>query len=65
IAGLLLALDGLSLVLSRTALLDIFLQTFVLAGFGALVVDRDQVRARLAGLIADGAELSSGAPSLG
>ncbi|MDT4959110.1 MAG: dolichyl-phosphate-mannose-protein mannosyltransferase [Pseudonocardiales bacterium] len=65
IAGLLLALDGLSLVLSRTALLDIFLQTFVLAGFGALVVDRDQVRARLAGLIADGADLSSGVPSLG
>ena len=44
IAGLLLALDGLSVVLSRTALLDIFLQTFVIAGFGALVVDRDQVR---------------------
>ena len=65
IAGVLLALDGLSLVLSRTALLDIFLQTFVLAGFGALVVDRDQMRARLAGLIADGADLSAGAPTLG
>jgi len=65
IAGVLLALDGLSLVLSRTALLDIFLQTFVLAGFGALVVDRDHVRARLAGLIADGADLSAGAPTLG
>jgi membrane-associated phospholipid phosphatase len=65
IAGLLLALDGLSLVLSRTALLDIFLQTFVLAGFGALVVDRDTMRARLAALIADGAELSAGAPTLG
>ena len=65
IAGLLLAMDGLSLVLSRTALLDIFLQTFVLAGFGALVVDRDQVRSRLAALIADGADLSAGAPTLG
>jgi dolichyl-phosphate-mannose-protein mannosyltransferase len=65
IAGLLLALDGLSLVLSRTALLDIFLQMFVLAGFGALVVDRDQVRARLAALIADGAELGGGVPTLG
>jgi dolichyl-phosphate-mannose--protein O-mannosyl transferase len=65
IAGALLALDGMSLVLSRTALLDIFLQTFVLAGFGALVLDRDRVRARLARLIADGAELSAGAPTLG
>jgi len=65
IAGVLLALDGLSLVLSRTALLDIFLQTFVLAGFGALVLDRDQVRARLAALIADGADLSAAAPTLG
>jgi dolichyl-phosphate-mannose-protein mannosyltransferase len=65
IAGLLLALEGLSIVLSRNALLDIFLQFFVLAGFGALVVDRDKVRARLAGLIADGADLTYGAPTLG
>ena len=33
-AGLLLALDGIHLVLSRTALLDIFLMLFVLAAFG-------------------------------
>jgi dolichyl-phosphate-mannose-protein mannosyltransferase len=65
IAGLLLAMDGLSIVLSRTALLDIFLQFFVLAGFGALVVDRDGMRARLAALIADGADLTAGVPSLG
>lgn len=65
IAGLLLALDGVSLVLSRTALLDIFLQTFVLAGFAALVVDRDQMRARLARLVAAGVDLSGGAPTLG
>ncbi|MDT4934895.1 MAG: dolichyl-phosphate-mannose-protein mannosyltransferase [Pseudonocardiales bacterium] len=65
IAGALFAMEGLSLVLSRTALLDIFLQFFVLAGFGALVVDRDRVRARLAALIADGADLTDGAPSLG
>jgi dolichyl-phosphate-mannose--protein O-mannosyl transferase len=65
IAGLLLALDGLTLVLSRNALLDIFLEFFVLAGFAALVVDRDKMRARLAGLIAAGADLSSGAPTLG
>jgi dolichyl-phosphate-mannose--protein O-mannosyl transferase len=65
IAGLLLTMDGLSLVLARTALLDIFLQTFVLAAFGALVLDRDHMRARLGRLIAAGADLTDGAPSLG
>ncbi|WFE30733.1 phospholipid carrier-dependent glycosyltransferase [Solwaraspora sp. WMMD791] len=45
-AGLLLALDGFHLVLSRTALLDIFLAFFVLAAFAALVVDRDWSRRR-------------------
>ena len=48
VAGLLLALDGLEFVLSRTGILDIFLMFFVLAAFGALVVDRDVSRARLA-----------------
>ncbi|MFG2099236.1 dolichyl-phosphate-mannose--protein mannosyltransferase [Micromonospora echinaurantiaca] len=47
-AGLLLALDGFHLVLSRTALLDIFLLFFVLATFGALVLDRDARRRRWA-----------------
>ncbi|MDT4901700.1 MAG: dolichyl-phosphate-mannose-protein mannosyltransferase [Pseudonocardiales bacterium] len=65
IAGLLLMLDGMSLVLARTAILDIFLQFFVLAGFGALVIDRDKMRARLSRLIADGADLSGGVPTLG
>ena len=65
IAGLLIALDGLSLVLSRTAILDGFLEFFVLAGFAALVLDRDQMRGRLAALIADGANLSGGVPGLG
>ncbi|TMR16113.1 phospholipid carrier-dependent glycosyltransferase [Nonomuraea turkmeniaca] len=46
-AGLLLALDGLHFVLSRTALLDIFLMFWVLAAFACLVVDRDQTRERL------------------
>nr|WP_205809247.1 phospholipid carrier-dependent glycosyltransferase [Micromonospora sp. HNM0581] len=45
-AGLLLAIDGFHLVLSRTALLDIFLLFFVLAAFGALVLDRDATRRR-------------------
>jgi dolichyl-phosphate-mannose--protein O-mannosyl transferase len=65
IGGLLMAMDGMSLVLARTAILDIFLQTFVIAGFGALLLDRDQLRRRLAGLLADGADLTYGVPSLG
>ena len=47
-AGLLMSLDGLEFVLSRTGILDIFLMFFVLAAFGCLVIDRDQSRARLA-----------------
>jgi dolichyl-phosphate-mannose-protein mannosyltransferase len=65
VAGLLLALDGVSVVQSRVALLDIFLQLFILAGFGALVLDRDRVRGRLGVLLCDGADLSGGVPSLG
>jgi dolichyl-phosphate-mannose--protein O-mannosyl transferase len=48
VAGLLLALDGLEFVMSRTALLDIFVMFWALAAFGCLVVDRDVYRARLA-----------------
>jgi dolichyl-phosphate-mannose-protein mannosyltransferase len=47
VAALLLALDGLEIVLSRTAILDIILMFWVLAAFGLLVIDRDQVRKRL------------------
>jgi dolichyl-phosphate-mannose-protein mannosyltransferase len=52
IAGLLMALDGLEFVLSRTGILDIFLMFFVLAAFGCMVVDRDVSRARLAEAVA-------------
>src|SRR6516162_7327881 len=48
IAGLLMSLDGLEFVLSRTGILDIFLMFFVLAAFGCLVIDRDASRAALA-----------------
>ncbi|MFC0600292.1 dolichyl-phosphate-mannose--protein mannosyltransferase [Streptomyces palmae] len=48
LAGLLLAVDGLHFVMSRAALLDLVLMFFVLAAFGALLVDRDKARARLA-----------------
>ena len=52
LAGLLMALDGLEFVLSRTGILDIFLMFFVLAAFGCLVIDRDVSRARLAEAVA-------------
>jgi dolichyl-phosphate-mannose-protein mannosyltransferase len=48
VAGLLLAADGLEFVMSRTAMLDIFLMFWILAAFGCLVIDRDQWLARLA-----------------
>jgi dolichyl-phosphate-mannose-protein mannosyltransferase len=48
VAGLLVALDGLELVLSRTAILDIFVMFWVLAAFGMLVLDRENARERLA-----------------
>lgn len=47
IAGLLLIADGVSFLAARTALLDGFLTFFVVAAFGALIVDRDQVRERM------------------
>ena len=52
VAGLLVALDGLELVLSRTAILDIFVMFWVLAAFGLLVIDRDKTIARLTGAAA-------------
>lgn len=47
IAGILIICDGVSYVQSRTALLDVFQELFILAAFSCLVADRDQVRARL------------------
>ena len=54
IAGLLLVADGVSFVAARTALLDTFLTVFVVAAFGALMVDRDEVRARLHAALLEG-----------
>jgi dolichyl-phosphate-mannose--protein O-mannosyl transferase len=48
VAGLLMCFDGLQLVLSRLALLDIFVAFFVLCAVSCLVADRDWFRARLA-----------------
>jgi dolichyl-phosphate-mannose--protein O-mannosyl transferase len=47
VAGLLLCLDGMHLVLSRLALLDVFLAFFLLCAAACLVLDRDWTRARL------------------
>jgi dolichyl-phosphate-mannose-protein mannosyltransferase len=58
VAGLLMAMDGLELVLSRTAILDIFVMFWVLAGFGLLVIDRDVTRARLAASAPDAGGLT-------
>lgn len=60
VAGLLLAVDGHHLVLSRTSLLDIFLMFWVLAAFGALLLDRDDGRRRLAARLA---RLAGAAPT--
>ena len=48
VAGLLLSVDGLQLVLSRLALLDIFLAFFILCGVHCVVADRQWLRDRLA-----------------
>ena len=52
-AGLLLAVDGMHFVHSRTALLDPLLMFWALAAFGALLIDRDRTRARLADRVGD------------
>lgn len=53
VAGLLLSLDGLQLVLSRLALLDIFVAFFLLCGVYCVVLDREWFRRRLARLTPD------------
>src|SRR3954452_9502113 len=53
VAGLILSFDGMEFVLSRLALLDIFVAFFLLCAVHCLVLDRDWYRARLAGLVPD------------
>ncbi|WP_432245817.1 dolichyl-phosphate-mannose--protein mannosyltransferase [Arthrobacter sp. G.S.26] len=62
-AGLLLAVDGHHLVMSRTSLLDIFLMFWVLAAFGALLMDRDDGRRRLAARLGTAATAQGGLPA--
>jgi dolichyl-phosphate-mannose--protein O-mannosyl transferase len=54
IAGILLICDGVSHVQSRMGMLDIYLAFFVLLAFGCLILDRDQVRQRLAVAVKEG-----------
>jgi dolichyl-phosphate-mannose-protein mannosyltransferase len=66
VAGLLMALDGLEFVLSRTSILDIFVMFWVLAAFGCLVIDRDRSRLRLAeAAVPGGRSAGSGVPRPG
>jgi dolichyl-phosphate-mannose-protein mannosyltransferase len=53
-AGLLLTVDGLHFVLSRSALLDIFMAFFLLCAVACLVADRDWGRLRMARLVPSG-----------
>ena len=54
IAGILIIADGMTFVTSRVGMLDIFLVLFIVAAFGCLVVDRDQVRARMRAVVEQG-----------
>nr|WP_084628756.1 phospholipid carrier-dependent glycosyltransferase [Amycolatopsis nigrescens] len=66
IAGILVICDGVLHIQSRMGMLDIFIALFVLAAFGCLLRDRDQVRQRLAVTVADGwADESPYGPRLG
>ena len=63
VAGLLLAVDGMAITMSRTAILDGILAMFVITAFGCLLVDRDWIRRRYADSLvtADDGEPSAGA----
>ena len=66
IAGLLLICDGVNFVTARTALLDGILTFFVVAAFGALIVDRDEVRRRMhRALLAGRNDVTAWGPRLG
>lgn len=64
-AGIMLACDGFSFVLSRTGILDIFLQVWVLAGFVCIVLDRDRFRAQLAAAYDSGRPYGRWGPAVG
>lgn len=66
-AGFLVAVDGVAISMSRTAMLDIFLATLVLAGVCAVVADRHRERRRITGLLdqpAPETDEGTGSPAL-
>jgi dolichyl-phosphate-mannose-protein mannosyltransferase len=58
VAGLLMCFDGLHLVLSRLALLDIYVACFILCAVSCMVADRDWVRTRMAQALPPGSRLA-------
>jgi dolichyl-phosphate-mannose-protein mannosyltransferase len=48
VAGFLMAIDGNAIVMSRVGLLDNFVMFFALLGFGAVLLDREWTRVRVA-----------------
>ncbi|WP_435650224.1 dolichyl-phosphate-mannose--protein mannosyltransferase [Kitasatospora purpeofusca] len=62
VAGLLLAVDGLHFVMSRSALLDLVVMFWIVAAFGFLLLDRDRTRARIAARLT---ALGDGGPDAG
>lgn len=62
LAGLIMAVDGLHLVQSRFALLDIFLMFWLLAAFVCLLLDRQQSRRTLAQKVCAHSQKNSGLP---
>ncbi len=63
VAGIAMALDGMGITLSRIGILDNLLAFFVLAGFWALLRDRDWTRERLAHRVAFGPVHADGRPA--
>ncbi|MDZ5623520.1 phospholipid carrier-dependent glycosyltransferase [Nocardioides sp. HM23] len=60
IGGLLLMFDGLHFVLSRLALLDIFVAFFILCAVHCLIADRDHFRRRLGRRVLTGSTTEGG-----
>ena len=54
LAGILLIADGVSQVSSRVGMIDIYPTLFVLVAFAAILVDRDDVRDRMARVVEQG-----------
>lgn len=54
VAGVLVIADGVLHLQSRMGMLDIFLVLFVLGAFGCIILDRDQMRRRLAEAVREG-----------